>query len=59
MTLLFVKKMKSHLLLVELGLTLDFDIAAELARIDAKKQRRPARTAGTQLDHLGGDVRCL
>ena len=110
----------------ELGLTLDFDIAAELARIDAKKLRRPARTAalaalrnkihvvlgaglkarqraereaagsaaevlapsnrgrahsghrelrrcgcrarslharlcvaGTQLDHLGGDVRCL
>ena len=29
----------------ELGLTLDFDIAAELARIDAKKLRRPARTA--------------
>ena len=29
----------------ELGLTLDFDIAAELARIDAKKMRSPARTS--------------
>ena len=37
--------MKNHLLHVELGLTLDFDIAAELARIDAKKRRRPARMA--------------
>ena len=31
--------------MAELGLTLGFDIAAELARIDAKKRRRPARMA--------------
>ena len=29
----------------ELGLTLDFDIAAELAQIEANKRGRPARTA--------------
>ena len=32
----------------ELGLTLDFDIAAELAQIEAKKRRRSARNAARQ-----------